>query len=252
MVASPHTESGVWYDMTVAMGVLSESGDYFVATDSRVVNESAMTMTDGVLKSVRINDLCALAFCGDAAYANHVVASLFSLGEEAEKEPEGILQLVEEGPMALDTDPYGIAYYVRGIFSRYDAEVQKGNIVMPKVSAILVGQNGSRMSMWAWRWEMGWKECFWDDEKGQTQYAVLGPGTQSELSEAISSDSIPIWRRTMNVAERCRAACPCAVNLDISVRRASKCFQIEKLSDLLSNSSARDPSAAASHVDGDT
>lgn len=133
MAASPHSEPGVWYDMTVAMGVLSESVDCFASIDSRVANESAMTMTDGVLKSVRINGLCALPFCGDAAYANHVVATLFRLGEEAGKEPEGILQLVEDEPMTLETDPYGIAHYVRGIFSHYDNEVRKGNIAMPRL-----------------------------------------------------------------------------------------------------------------------
>jgi len=232
-VISSFNPSRIVHAMTIVIGLLDPGGEVLVATDSRASDEKTMTLRDGVLKSVRINDKCAIAFAGQELWANNLIGNLFELPQAQTVGSEDILDYVEKNELTLDEDPFAVAYRIRCIFNDYRRRAAEGQMEIPALNAVIVAtdERDPYLTAWARKWDGG--QVTRNRAVDKAVFQVFGPGGPKEAKDVLSDLSIPIWERIRKAAQICRDICPCGVNLDVSVRRAADGFRLKKLSDFL-------------------
>ena len=254
-VSSP-IPSSIKIGMTIAMGVLDREAEGLVVTDSREADEESMTLKDGVLKSIRVNKHCALAFSGDAVAANKIAAHIYRdsfakarIAQAIHDGSRSVLEIIDGEKLEVAQPPDEIERSLYGLFSLFRGWVSQGKTELPRVNVILVGRDSEFDRMWSWAWMYKLREDSWSGDPIETHCSVFGPGKPDGVCEKLKDPAIPLEERIHAVAEMYRAICPCGVNLDLKIRRASKGFILEPLAALSTNSSlAPDPSAWPFHA----
>ena len=225
--------SSIGFGMTVAMGILDRDTDGLVVTDSREADEEKMILKDEVLKSIRVNEHCALAFSGDAVAANRIAAHIYQKSPEEAWMIQAIydgrrdvLQTIEDKPLEISQSPHLIAHWINGYLIHLRAEES------PKVNVILVGREDRNNYMWSWSWQEGYAQRSGIAEAAESRCSLFGPGDPTGVVEKLKDLAVPLDERIRIVAEMYRRICPCGVNLDLKMRRASNGFILEPLANL--------------------
>lgn len=255
-ISSP-IPSSMGVGMTIAMGVLNREAAGLVVTDSREADEESMTLNDGVLKSIRVNGHCALAFSGDAVAANRVAAYIYKAGpaeirmvQAIDNGSRCVLQTIEDEGLEVGQCPHVIAHWLNGRFIELMKSVYQGEARLPRVNAILVGKEDGHNHMWSWAWQDKFLGKSWRDEAVKVHCSVFGPGKPDGVLEKLKDPAISLEERIRAVAEMYHAICPCGVNLDLKMRRASQDFKLESLDALSANNSQAQDQRGLHHVDG--
>ncbi len=223
--------------MTVAIGVIDEAGALLIATDSRMADEQAMTLHDGVLKSIRVNHDCALTFSGDGRWANRLVADLFRWSDVTIPDENEAIAYVEASQLALPDVPFIVAYKVGAILGQYREDVQAGTIPLPAINVMLAQIDRGHKSISAWTASSHWCVKGLVQVPGNVVYQLFGPGEPPEAKTAMEDATVGVADRILRVAKAYREICPCGVNLDISVRCARDGFLLHPLSFLMPSNS---------------
>jgi len=224
--------------MTVLLGAISEDDQIIIAADSREYDVKTGESCDGALKTVRVNQACAVGYSVSKEWGGQLLANLFGRREWIRRTHEiDVVAEIETQKLTLpDLSCEAVIQRIMHILDEFIRQARLRKATIPNMNVVLVGiaELGPTIACWR-RTDTGWKaeiaSC--TGLEHDQQFFVFGPCGE-DMEERVKSIMLD---RQHQFLCRIKTVCnvyadykPALVNRDIWVRRACVEFVKEPLS----------------------
>lgn len=206
------------------------SGDLVLASDrlSALLDESTGShrpFRHDAIKSLRINDTCAVACGGFIHFANWFYPHLFNrldlLGYNDRMDVSDILE--REGAERPDLDLEGSVQLITSLMDYFRHKSRTFH--NDQLSVLLAGADGHNKTLMIWLKQNDWKP---EVTSGTIVKPKTTPEQDTKITRLLTRPNTDMVTKAIDAIAYCAQLFPSRVNSEIIIRRLSNCFRKEE------------------------